>query len=175
MVWAPAPLTSSAIRRRKVRTSARAPAHRPLRVPSRPAPPPARAGARPPTTGRTPVTTTLERARPATPPEPSRPPAEALGSRQRLLVLAAMCLALVLVIAGVSMLAVGLPSIGQGLGLGQTTLTWVADAYALTLASLLLLAGALGDRFGRRGALLAGIALFGTGSLLSGLAPPGRQ
>ena len=65
------------------------------------------------------MTTTLERARPATPPEPSRPPAEALGSRQRLLVLAAMCLALVLVIAGVSMLAVGLPSIGQGLGLGQ--------------------------------------------------------
>jgi len=119
------------------------------------------------------VTTTLERARPATPPEPSRPPTAALGPRQRLLVLAAMCLALVLVIAGVSMLAVGLPSIGADLGLSQTALTWVADAYALTLASLLLLAGALGDRFGRRGALLAGIALFGTGSLLSGLAPSG--
>jgi EmrB/QacA subfamily drug resistance transporter len=86
-----------------------------------------------------------------------------------------MCLALVLVIAGVSMLAVGLPSIGNDLGLSQTGLTWVADAYALTLASLLLLAGALGDRFGRRGALLAGIALFGTGSLLSGLAHSGGQ
>ena len=43
------------------------------------------------------------------------------------------------------------------------------------MASLLLLAGALGDRFGRRGALLAGIALFGMGSLLSGLAHSGGQ
>jgi EmrB/QacA subfamily drug resistance transporter len=86
-----------------------------------------------------------------------------------------MCLALVLVIAGVSMLAVGLPAIGNDLGLSQTGLTWVADAYALTLAALLLVAGALGDRYGRRGALLAGIALFGLGSLLSGLADSGAQ
>jgi MFS family permease len=110
------------------------------------------------------VATTLERARPQT-----------LTARQRMLVLATMCLALVLVIAGVSMLAVGLPAVGQDLGLSQSSLTWVADAYALTLASLLLLAGALGDRYGRRGALLAGVALFGAGSFLSALADSGTQ
>ena len=74
-----------------------------------------------------------------------------------------MCLALVLVIAGVSMLAVALPAVGDDLGLSQTSLTWVADAYALTLASLLLVAGALGDRFGRRGALLVGIVAVRSG------------
>lgn len=120
------------------------------------------------------MATTIERARPEAA-EPPHSPASALGPRQRLLVLAAMCLALVLVIAGVSMLAVGLPSVGEDLGLSQTSLTWVADTYALTLASLLLLAGALGDRYGRRGALLVGIVLFGTGSLLSGLADSGGQ
>ncbi|MBW8825259.1 MAG: DHA2 family efflux MFS transporter permease subunit [Acidobacteria bacterium] len=119
------------------------------------------------------MATTMERARPETPPDPPGPAAEVAGPRQRMLVLAAMCLALVLVIAGVSMLAVGLPSVAKDLGLSQTSLTWVADAYALTLASLLLLAGALGDRYGRRGALLVGIALFGTGSLLSALATSG--
>ncbi len=51
----------------------------------------------------------------------------------------------------------------------------MVDAYALTLASLLLVAGALGDRYGRRGALLVGIVLFGVGSLLSAFADSGGQ
>lgn len=119
---------------------------------------------------------TIERARPDTGPGPEPgPDPGGLDPRRRALVLVAMCLALVLVIAGVSMLAVGLPSVGEDLGLSQTSLTWVADAYALTLASLLLVAGAIGDRFGRRGALLVGIALFGTGSLLSAFATSGGQ
>lgn len=120
------------------------------------------------------MATTMERARPDAPAEADTT-APALTPRRRTLVLAAMCLALVLVVAGVSMLAVGLPAVGEDLGLGQTSLTWVADAYALTLASLLLLAGALGDRFGRRGALLVGVALFGAGSLLSAIADSGGQ
>jgi EmrB/QacA subfamily drug resistance transporter len=117
------------------------------------------------------MATTMERARPDFGPEPPAQP----GRRQRTLVLVAMCLALVLVIAGVSMLAVGLPSVGEDLGLSQSSLTWVADAYALTLASLLLLAGAIGDRYGRRGALLVGVVLFGVGSLLSAFADSGTQ
>ncbi len=121
------------------------------------------------------MATTVERTRPETPAEPPGATAAALDRRRRTLVLAAMCLALVLVIAGVSMLAVALPAVGADLGLSQSSLTWVADAYALTLASLLLLAGALGDRYGRRGALLVGIALFGAGSLLSALATSGGQ
>ena len=115
------------------------------------------------------ATTTTERA-----PAPDlREPHERLSARQRTLVLASMCLALVLVIASVSSLAIGLPSISEALGLSQTTQTWVVDAYALSLASLLLVAGAAGDRFGRKGALLVGVVIFGIGSVLSSLAGSG--
>jgi EmrB/QacA subfamily drug resistance transporter len=100
-------------------------------------------------------------------------PKAQLSHRRRNLVLFAMCLALVLVVASVSMLAIGLPTLSKDLGLSQGTQTWVVDAYALTLASLLLVAGALGDRFGRRRALLLGLVIFGVGSLLSGLATGG--
>jgi EmrB/QacA subfamily drug resistance transporter len=116
---------------------------------------------------------TAERARPDAPPDLE--PHERLTPRERTRVLVAMCLALVLVVAAVSMLAVGLPSVSSDLDLGQATQTWVVDAYALSLASLLLVAGALGDRYGRRGALLVGIVIFGIGSLLSALADSGGQ
>src|SRR4051794_7326148 len=108
-------------------------------------------------------------------PETGGGPPPTLTARQRTSVLAAMCLALVLVVAGVSMVAVGLPDIATDLGLSQTSLTWVADSYALVLASLLLIAGAVGDRYGRRKALLIGVAVFGAGSLLSALATTGLQ
>ncbi|HZQ88189.1 MAG TPA: MFS transporter [Acidimicrobiales bacterium] len=103
----------------------------------------------------------------------ARPVAGVLTARQRTRVLAAMCLALVLVVAGVSMVAVGLPDIARNLSLSQTSVNWVADAYALVLASLLMVAGAIGDRYGRRGALLAGVAVFAGGSLLSAIAGNG--
>jgi EmrB/QacA subfamily drug resistance transporter len=102
-------------------------------------------------------------------------PHERFTARERTMVLLAMCFALVLVIASVSMLAVGLPHVSAALGLSQGTQTWVVDAYALTLASLLLVGGAIGDRFGRRAALLAGIGVFATGSLLSAFAHSGAE
>src|SRR5258708_10546314 len=108
----------------------------------------------------------------------SRPriePSQEVSKQARTLVLVAMCLALVLVVASVSMLAIGLPKVSEALGLSQGTQTWVVDAYALTLASLLLVAGAIGDRFGRRTTLLAGIVVFGAGSLLSAIATSGAQ
>src|SRR5438045_7617243 len=77
------------------------------------------------------------------------------------LILTAMCLALVMVVAGVSMLATSLPPLAAALGASQSSQQWIVDAYALTLAALLLPAGALGDRYGRRGALVGGVALFG--------------
>jgi EmrB/QacA subfamily drug resistance transporter len=86
------------------------------------------------------------------------------------MVLAAMCLALVMVVAGVSMLINALPLISQDLGLSQSRQAWVVDAYALPFAALLMIAGALGDRYGRRGALLVGTTIFGIGSLLSAFA-----
>lgn len=98
-----------------------------------------------------------------------------LSPRHRTMVLAAMCLALVLVVAGVTMLVNALPLIAEDLSLSQTQQTWVVDAYALPFAALLLIAGALGDRYGRRGALLAGTALFGGGALLAALSTGAGQ
>jgi EmrB/QacA subfamily drug resistance transporter len=82
-------------------------------------------------------------------------------------ILAVMCTALVMVVAGVSMLANAMPSIAGSLDASQASQQWIVDSYALVLAALLLPAGAIGDRFGRRGALIAGTAIFGIGSLLS--------
>jgi EmrB/QacA subfamily drug resistance transporter len=82
-------------------------------------------------------------------------------------ILAVMCMALVMVVAGVSMLANALPSIAADLDASQSSQQWIVDAYALVLAALLLPAGALGDRYGRRGALMAGTAIFGIASALS--------
>src|SRR5689334_11674799 len=53
----------------------------------------------------------------------------------------------------------------------STQLLWIVDAYVLVFACLLIPAGALGDRYGRKGALLAGLAILALGSLLSALAP----
>jgi EmrB/QacA subfamily drug resistance transporter len=99
----------------------------------------------------------------------------ALSDGRRRTVLFAMCLALVMVVASVSMLINALPLIAQDLGLSQSSQSWVVDAYALPFAALLMIAGALGDRYGRRGALLTGTAIFGVGSLLSALAGGGGE
>jgi EmrB/QacA subfamily drug resistance transporter len=93
----------------------------------------------------------------------------------RTLILVTMCLALVMVVAGVSMLATSLPNLAADLGASQSSQQWIVDAYALMLAALLLPAGALGDRFGRRGALIAGVALFGGASGVAAFAgSPGQ-
>ncbi|MEU9131977.1 MFS transporter [Kitasatospora sp. NPDC048540] len=57
-----------------------------------------------------------------------------------------------------------------GLGLSSDQLIWAVDAYVIVFAGLLIPAGALGDRHGRRGALLAGLGLFAAGAALSALA-----
>lgn len=70
-----------------------------------------------------------------------------------------------------SVVNVGLPAIGKSLHGGATELQWIVNAYLLPLSALLLLGGALGDRFGRRKILIAGITLFALGSALCGFAP----
>jgi EmrB/QacA subfamily drug resistance transporter len=62
---------------------------------------------------------------------------------------------------------VALPALARSTGASQTQLEWIIDAYSLTFAALLLPAGALGDRFGRRRALLAGLAVFGGASAVA--------
>jgi EmrB/QacA subfamily drug resistance transporter len=75
-----------------------------------------------------------------------------------------MCLALATVVSAVASLNVAIPSIARDTHATLTELSWVVDAYALVFAALLLPGGALGDRFGRRRALLVGLAVFGAGS-----------
>jgi EmrB/QacA subfamily drug resistance transporter len=95
--------------------------------------------------------------------------------RRRWLLLGVMCLSLVLVVMSVSSLNVAAPRLQQDLNATSTQLHWIIDSYALVFAGLLLSAGALGDRFGRKGALLAGLGLFGVGLLVAGLATSAGQ
>jgi EmrB/QacA subfamily drug resistance transporter len=80
-------------------------------------------------------------------------------------VLAVMCLALMTVVAAVASLNVALPDLARGTGATQSQLQWIVDAYALVFAGLLLPAGALGDRFGRKEVLLTGLVVFGGASI----------
>jgi EmrB/QacA subfamily drug resistance transporter len=66
---------------------------------------------------------------------------------------------------------VAIPSIRDDLGATASQLQWVIDVYTLVLASLLMLSGAMGDRFGRRRVFQAGLVIFALGSLLCSLAP----
>jgi len=86
------------------------------------------------------------------------------GARSPRLLLPAVFLSLATVVSAVTSVNVALPDIARDTGATQTQVAWVVDAYALTFAALLLLAGALGDRFGRRRALLGGLAVFGGAS-----------
>jgi EmrB/QacA subfamily drug resistance transporter len=95
--------------------------------------------------------------------------------RRRWLLLGVMCLSLVLVVMSVSSLNVAAPRLQQDLGATATQLHWIIDSYALVFAGLLLSAGALGDRFGRKGALLGGLGLFGVGLLVAGLGTSAGQ
>src|SRR5438046_10717825 len=66
---------------------------------------------------------------------------------------------------------VALPDIGRDLGASTAALQWILNGYLLTLASLILLGGSLGDRYGRRRIFVAGVALFTAASLLCAIAP----
>ncbi len=111
---------------------------------------------------------------PVAPPRPGVPTAPAAFERRNL-ILFVMCLALVMVVAGVSMLANALPHLSEDLGASQSSQQWIVDAYAITLAALLLPAGALGDRYGRRGALIAGTTLFGVAAAVGAVAGSSSQ
>lgn len=84
--------------------------------------------------------------------------------------LIAVCLGTFMLLLDVTIVNVALPAIQRALHADLTDLQWVVDAYALTLAALLLTTGSLADLYGRRRIFVAGLALFICGSLLSGLA-----
>jgi EmrB/QacA subfamily drug resistance transporter len=80
-------------------------------------------------------------------------------------VLVVVCLALATVVSAMASLNVAIPSIARDTHATQTQLSWIIDAYSLVFASLLLLGGSLGDRYGRRRTLVAGLVVFGAGSV----------
>ena len=105
--------------------------------------------------------------------EPSDPHTddEAVGDpRQRRLILVTMCVALIAVIASVSGLNVAQQALAADLGASQSELLWIINGYTLTLAALLMPVGAVGDRWGRRPVLLAGLCLFILTNLASAFA-----
>ncbi|OBI45824.1 MFS transporter [Mycobacterium kyorinense] len=90
----------------------------------------------------------------------------ALGSnRARIWTMAVACMGVSLVIASMVALNTALGDIAVATSATQSQLTWVVDGYTVVLACLLLPAGAVGDRYGRRGALLIGLAIFALASV----------
>ena len=90
--------------------------------------------------------------------------------RQRWWILGVLCLSLLVIIVDNSILNVALPRLQEDLNATFSQLQWMVDSYTLVFACLLLTAGSLGDRFGRKGALQLGMVIFGSGSLLSAFA-----
>jgi EmrB/QacA subfamily drug resistance transporter len=84
--------------------------------------------------------------------------------------LIAVCLGIFMLLLDVTIVVVAQPAIQAGLHAGFSDVQWTLDAYALTLASLLLTSGVLADRYGRRLLFSLGLAIFTLGSLLCGLA-----
>ncbi|MCA1824968.1 MAG: DHA2 family efflux MFS transporter permease subunit [Frankia sp.] len=83
--------------------------------------------------------------------------------------LSVLCLSLVLVIVGNTALNVALPTLVREIGATNTELQWMVDAYALVFAGMLFTCGALGDRFGRKGALNVGLLIFGSASVFAAM------
>nr|WP_231963550.1 DHA2 family efflux MFS transporter permease subunit [Mycobacterium adipatum] len=94
-----------------------------------------------------------------------------LTARRKAIVLASCCLSLLIVSMDATIVNVAIPAIRTDLGATASQLQWVIDVYTLVLASLLMLSGAMGDRFGRRRVFQAGLVIFALGSLLCSLAP----
>jgi EmrB/QacA subfamily drug resistance transporter len=93
---------------------------------------------------------------------PVEPILEGAGPNpRRWQILAVLCVSLFVIVMDNTIVNVALPTLARELDAGTSSLQWIVDAYTLVFAGLLLAAGGLGDRFGRKGALLAGLALFG--------------
>src|ERR1700720_4442585 len=82
-----------------------------------------------------------------------------------------VCVATFMLLLDITIVNVALPNIARDLKASFSDIQWVIDAYALTLASVLLTAGALADLIGRRLVFAVGLALFSFASLLCALSP----
>ena len=89
-----------------------------------------------------------------------------LSSRRKAIILVTCCLSLLIVSMDATIVNVAVPAIRSDLSASTSQLQWVIDIYTLVLASLLMLSGATGDRFGRRRVFQIGLTIFAAGSLL---------
>ena len=85
-------------------------------------------------------------------------------------ILGVLSLSLLIIGLDNTVLNVALPTLQSNLHASASSLEWIVDSYLLVFAGLLLTAGTLGDRFGRKPALQCGLAIFGIGSLAAGFA-----
>src|ERR1700693_123675 len=111
---------------------------------------------------------------------PTRPMAPAAGGQadsrwpgghpRRRRILLVLCLSLLIVVIDNTILNTALPTLARVLHAGTSSLQWITDAYTLCFAALLIPAGALGDRYGRRLSLLGGLTVFALGSTAAAFA-----
>ena len=92
------------------------------------------------------------------------------GHPRRRQILLVLCLSLLVVVIDNTVLNTALPTLARVLHAGTSSLQWITDAYTLCFAALLIPAGALGDRYGRRLSLLGGLAVFALGSTAAAFA-----
>ena len=93
------------------------------------------------------------------------------GSARKWWTLAVVSVATFMLLLDITVVNTALPAIEEDLGASFSDLQWVVDAYALSLAALVLTAGSLADRLGRRRVFAVGLGVFSVASLLAGLAP----
>src|SRR5580658_985570 len=92
------------------------------------------------------------------------------GHPRRRLILLVLCLSLLVVVIDNTILNTALPTLARVLHAGTSSLQWITDAYTLCFAALLIPAGALGDRYGRRISLMGGLTVFAAGSVAAAFA-----
>ncbi|MCX5130758.1 MFS transporter [Streptomyces sp. NBC_00340] len=80
-----------------------------------------------------------------------------------------LCLSLLIIVMANTALTVAAPDMTQDLGLSSADLQWVIDGYTVPYAALMLLLGAIGDKYSRRGALVLGLVVFGGGAVAGSL------
>jgi MFS family permease len=90
-------------------------------------------------------------------------------------ILAALCLSLLVLVIDNTILNLAIPSLMSELGAGTADVQWIVSGYTLAYAGLLLTAGGLSDRFGRRRMLVIGLTIFGLASLLAAFATTPEQ
>src|SRR6202140_4465236 len=98
-----------------------------------------------------------------------RPNLVALARNTRWLSLTILCTGFLLIVVDMTIVNVALPSIQRDMGFSQSGLAWVINAYLIAFGGFLLLAGRLGDLFGRKRVYLIGLGIFTCASLLCGL------